>query len=178
MHEEDSVCGIAGKDVGYEHPPRSSFAAKCRRVPAEDIQHITAILKDDVIRRVRAIPLDPGADYRSKSLAIDVPLNPSNCTFPGLAKHISLRDYNFDPRSANARKGYGGGVLISFALGPRCILKQWLARVLRSVRSRKILQYNCHQRASDCSSELGAQSLGMHWHTTHASNVSNDEATV
>lgn len=66
-HKDDSWCGISGEGVGYEHPPRSAYAARSRLFPTTDIQHITPIYKDDILRRVCAISLEPGADYRSRS---------------------------------------------------------------------------------------------------------------
>ncbi|KAL5519396.1 hypothetical protein ACEPAH_1079 [Sanghuangporus vaninii] len=86
-HPGDESCGIGG--VEYEHEPRSAFQARCRGRPAEELQHVTPCLPDEIIERTCNIPVEVGANYKN--------LNNK----PGLWQWQMM-----DPSSANARKGY------------------------------------------------------------------------
>ncbi|KAH9942756.1 S-adenosyl-L-methionine-dependent methyltransferase [Amylocystis lapponica] len=80
-------CGLSGAAVEYHYnKPRTSFQARCRARPTEDLQHFTRVLKDETVERY--VLLAPCA---------------------GL--HAHLWDWQIaNPSSANARDGYRPGL--------------------------------------------------------------------
>ncbi|KXN85700.1 DNA (cytosine-5)-methyltransferase 1A [Leucoagaricus sp. SymC.cos] len=57
-------CGYQGR-VGYHCEPRTTYQKEAREKESVDLQHFTKTVKAKKVDRVLAIPLDPGADYRS-----------------------------------------------------------------------------------------------------------------
>ncbi|KAH9901025.1 S-adenosyl-L-methionine-dependent methyltransferase [Cubamyces lactineus] len=60
-------CGFKGPSevVGYKHvKPCTSFQAKCRSKPSNDLQHYTRTFPVATVERVINVPLSPDADYR------------------------------------------------------------------------------------------------------------------
>ncbi|KAF9225292.1 S-adenosyl-L-methionine-dependent methyltransferase [Gyrodon lividus] len=61
--ENQPWCGLSGRDVPYEHEPRTGFQAKCRRKVTRDLQHYTRTYDSKKVER--QIPLEADADYRT-----------------------------------------------------------------------------------------------------------------
>ncbi|KAF8644239.1 hypothetical protein AX16_008594 [Volvariella volvacea WC 439] len=58
-------CGFKGSMVPYHHEPITPYQVRARRNATMDLQHYTKCLLPEKVKRVIAIPLAPGADYRS-----------------------------------------------------------------------------------------------------------------
>ncbi|KIL00792.1 hypothetical protein PAXRUDRAFT_29521 [Paxillus rubicundulus Ve08.2h10] len=63
--ENQPWCGLSGRDIPYEHEPRTGFQAQCRRKATSDLQHYTRTYESKKVERIVEIPLEADADYRS-----------------------------------------------------------------------------------------------------------------
>ncbi|KAG6907943.1 hypothetical protein DXG01_006801 [Tephrocybe rancida] len=60
----EAHCGYS-EPVWYEHKVGTSYQAAARSKPTKNLQHFTRTFKPEKVKRVVAIKLAPGADYRS-----------------------------------------------------------------------------------------------------------------
>ncbi|KAH9973348.1 S-adenosyl-L-methionine-dependent methyltransferase [Lactifluus volemus] len=113
-----------GGVVRYQHAPRTSFQAWCRKARTENLQHFTRTLKPATVERVVNIPLTARADYRA------------------LEKEHWQWQFS-DPASAISRKGFRPGLY--GRLDKSFVFQTTVTNVEPTAKQSRVLNPYCHR---------------------------------